>query len=242
MNAAGQGAFSTGAAVAGASVPATDGTMGAGTNTPSVRYQAVCSSCGNLTSLPFEPTPGRPVYCRDCMKKIDSGEMKPIRSTWTATPKPVPSAVVKPKQEFFAPEKTVEAPKKQPSTVPATAPAPVPASAPASRQETFHAPKESSAVNSAPLTSSAPTGMSLSELTRPKEKAATTKHGPHAAVNIDDLRAAIRASLNADLVTGDADPVVIPAPDAILPDIAPAPLPPVDDDDEYESDRAGRHH
>lgn len=27
--------------------------------------------CGKeITEMPFEPTPGRPVYCRDCFKKI----------------------------------------------------------------------------------------------------------------------------------------------------------------------------
>lgn len=45
-----------------------------------VKYQAVCSSCGKDTSVPFEPTPGRPVYCRDCLKKIESGELKPVRA------------------------------------------------------------------------------------------------------------------------------------------------------------------
>ncbi len=59
-----------------------------------VRYQAVCSSCGNLTTLPFEPTPGRPVYCRDCMKKIESGELRPIK----ASPLPKQAAAPRPKE------------------------------------------------------------------------------------------------------------------------------------------------
>lgn len=29
-----------------------------------------CSECGGeITELPFEPTPGREVYCRDCWSK-----------------------------------------------------------------------------------------------------------------------------------------------------------------------------
>jgi CxxC-x17-CxxC domain-containing protein len=29
-----------------------------------------CSGCGaEITGLPFEPTPGRPVYCRECWAK-----------------------------------------------------------------------------------------------------------------------------------------------------------------------------
>jgi len=29
-----------------------------------------CTDCGtDITELPFEPSPGKPVYCRDCWKK-----------------------------------------------------------------------------------------------------------------------------------------------------------------------------
>jgi len=29
-----------------------------------------CSDCGGeITELPFEPTPGRPVYCKECWTK-----------------------------------------------------------------------------------------------------------------------------------------------------------------------------
>jgi CxxC-x17-CxxC domain-containing protein len=29
-----------------------------------------CSDCGKeITELPFEPTPGRPVYCKECWAK-----------------------------------------------------------------------------------------------------------------------------------------------------------------------------
>jgi CxxC-x17-CxxC domain-containing protein len=38
---------------------------------------AVCSGCGKETTLPFRPTQGRPVYCRECFgeqqKKKASG-------------------------------------------------------------------------------------------------------------------------------------------------------------------------
>lgn len=30
------------------------------------RVEAICSKCGQATTLPFTPTPGRPVYCRTC--------------------------------------------------------------------------------------------------------------------------------------------------------------------------------
>ena len=29
-------------------------------------FDAVCAQCGAETKVPFKPTPGRPVYCRDC--------------------------------------------------------------------------------------------------------------------------------------------------------------------------------
>jgi CxxC-x17-CxxC domain-containing protein len=29
-------------------------------------FSATCVQCGKATQVPFEPTAGRPVYCRDC--------------------------------------------------------------------------------------------------------------------------------------------------------------------------------
>jgi CxxC-x17-CxxC domain-containing protein len=31
--------------------------------------QAICSQCGKDTTVPFRPTQGRPVYCRDCFQQ-----------------------------------------------------------------------------------------------------------------------------------------------------------------------------
>ncbi len=45
------------------------------------KFKAVCSSCGKETYVPFEPEPGRPVYCKDCIAKIKSGEIKPLKGT-----------------------------------------------------------------------------------------------------------------------------------------------------------------
>ncbi len=33
-------------------------------------YSVVCADCGVETTVPFEPTQGRPVYCKDCYDKI----------------------------------------------------------------------------------------------------------------------------------------------------------------------------
>jgi len=39
-------------------------------------YTAVCAACGAETTVPFEPTQGRPVYCRECYTKLkESGEL-----------------------------------------------------------------------------------------------------------------------------------------------------------------------
>ena len=32
-------------------------------------HEAVCAECGAQTTVPFKPTEGRPVYCRDCFRE-----------------------------------------------------------------------------------------------------------------------------------------------------------------------------
>ncbi len=32
-------------------------------------YDATCSECGKETKVPFKPSEGRPVYCKDCYQK-----------------------------------------------------------------------------------------------------------------------------------------------------------------------------
>lgn len=41
------------------------------------KFKADCSNCGKVAMVPFEPKEGKPVYCKDCMFKIKSGELKP---------------------------------------------------------------------------------------------------------------------------------------------------------------------
>jgi CxxC-x17-CxxC domain-containing protein len=36
---------------------------------PREMYKAICSDCGAECEVPFKPTEGRPVYCRDCWQK-----------------------------------------------------------------------------------------------------------------------------------------------------------------------------
>lgn len=45
------------------------GGFGRGPPGPREMHNAVCSDCGKQTQVPFKPTEGRPVYCRDCFEK-----------------------------------------------------------------------------------------------------------------------------------------------------------------------------
>ncbi|WP_292388920.1 CxxC-x17-CxxC domain-containing protein [Methanosarcina sp. UBA5] len=38
-----------------------------GNSGPREMHKVVCSDCGVETEVPFKPTEGRPVYCRDCL-------------------------------------------------------------------------------------------------------------------------------------------------------------------------------
>jgi len=40
------------------------------------KFPAVCSFCKKETTVPFKPEPGRAVYCKDCIARIKSGEIK----------------------------------------------------------------------------------------------------------------------------------------------------------------------
>jgi len=40
------------------------------------KFPAICSMCKKETTVPFKPEPGRPVYCKECIAKIKSGEVK----------------------------------------------------------------------------------------------------------------------------------------------------------------------
>ena len=49
---------------------------GNGYGSPRKAYPVICAACGQETTVPFEPTDGRPVYCRDCYTRMkQSGEL-----------------------------------------------------------------------------------------------------------------------------------------------------------------------
>ncbi|MGI8406081.1 MAG: zinc-ribbon domain containing protein [Thermomicrobiales bacterium] len=41
---------------------------GSFSSAPRQLYPATCSECGQQTEVPFNPTPGKPVFCRDCFQ------------------------------------------------------------------------------------------------------------------------------------------------------------------------------
>jgi len=43
---------------------------------PSPLYDVVCSSCSKKTKVNFKPESGRPVYCKDCLRKIRKKDEK----------------------------------------------------------------------------------------------------------------------------------------------------------------------
>ena len=43
-------------------------------------YDVKCSNCGKDTKVIFEPVSGRPVYCKNCLKKIKAGETQSVSS------------------------------------------------------------------------------------------------------------------------------------------------------------------
>jgi CxxC-x17-CxxC domain-containing protein len=42
------------------------------------KFKAECLGCKKQIYVPFEPIPGRPIYCKDCMIKIKTGELTPV--------------------------------------------------------------------------------------------------------------------------------------------------------------------
>jgi len=40
--------------------------FGGGFRGPRQMFDVTCSECGKPSQVPFKPTDGRPVYCRDC--------------------------------------------------------------------------------------------------------------------------------------------------------------------------------
>jgi len=46
---------------------------------PREMHKATCSDCGKECEVPFKPTEGRPIYCRECFQKHRSERRGPSR-------------------------------------------------------------------------------------------------------------------------------------------------------------------
>ena len=43
--------------------------QGPGQRSSTVETKTICSQCGKETTVPFRPTQGRPVFCRECFQQ-----------------------------------------------------------------------------------------------------------------------------------------------------------------------------
>ena len=48
------------------------------TGSANTKVDAHCDVCGKETTLNFEPTPGKPIYCINCLKKVKEGKINAI--------------------------------------------------------------------------------------------------------------------------------------------------------------------
>lgn len=62
-----------------------DGQNGSGSSDG--KFPSECNECKKNIMVPFEPIPGKPIYCKDCLNKIKAGELKPAHGF--ITPKAV---------------------------------------------------------------------------------------------------------------------------------------------------------
>jgi CxxC-x17-CxxC domain-containing protein len=44
---------------------------------PLEMHKATCDKCGQVCEVPFKPTSGKPIYCSDCFRKVNSSESRP---------------------------------------------------------------------------------------------------------------------------------------------------------------------
>ncbi len=74
-------------------------------------YNAVCSNCNKIITVPFEPIHGKPVYCKECLAKIKSGELKPLNGFFTKTEEGNSNKENKEESNKVIPTKEFSAPK-----------------------------------------------------------------------------------------------------------------------------------
>lgn len=146
-------------------------------------FPATCTNCGKGTRVPFKPTPGKPVYCKDCYDKIKAGEIEAPQPI-TRPVRHIPELASLGIEFAEEPTKAARPPINRPpwprsgETSPPRQPFPTPGA-----KEVLPASK---IVEEMPLSK-------LGEI-KPKEKSA--KPRPQAAPNISSLREAIKQALD----------------------------------------------
>ena len=50
------------------------GKGGGGAGRQRIQHECKCTLCGTDTTVPFQPTPGKPIRCKDCMDKVKDGK------------------------------------------------------------------------------------------------------------------------------------------------------------------------
>ena len=212
-----------------------------------VRYEAVCSSCNKTTTVPFEPLPGRPVYCRDCLKKIEAGELAPVRvprapaRRASAAPQRRNTDALSSLGIEFASETAPAGEEPPPSEPSAPTHAPAHPHPERPRKEPVRVWRNEEARPRSPIQNAIPVQeptsadpqevLSLSSL-KPVEPP-KSKHPPREKeeIDINELRNAIKASLSASISADDGN---TPAPaEAVTPR-------PKEEEEDYERDETYR--
>ncbi len=167
------------------SVPAGDG----------VKYSAICSSCGKTTQLNFKPMEGRPIYCRDCLAKIKSGEMARVKVDRVETPKTERkylSDLGALGIEFEVPAEMREVERPRHENAMRQGPAGLQPPRGFTEMPSSPAPEEKPFVSLGDL--------KQTEKDKEKEKDRTAKPKKHHDVDINELRAAVQAALKTSSV------------------------------------------
>ena len=147
------------------------------TNEAEGKFKAICSSCAKETTVPFAPEPGRPVYCKDCIAKIKSGEIKPMKGTRGKDLTPQSFSALANLGIEFAPSAS-----SSPSHAP-SAHAPV-SHAPSSVPHVPHKTPVAPTFTPRPSSTPAPIRSPLSPLKRPAEKTGSTTPAPRPATPV----------------------------------------------------------
>ncbi|MCR4328240.1 MAG: type IV secretion system DNA-binding domain-containing protein [Patescibacteria group bacterium] len=175
-------------------------------------FVANCSSCSKMTTVPFAPDPNRPVYCKDCLARVKTGEILPVRLPqrqkkvkkndsnqalasvgieFSMDEKPS-----KHEEEESLPivEEKVVAPKETQPKEESRAPEPVLPSLESKEEKELHE-EVREELEKEMVMPPLPKGMSLADL-KPAKPPPAQKPASGSELNIDELRKSIAASLD----------------------------------------------